>query len=753
MRGWKWSRWILEHAVIWFGALFWAKSNETSCDVFRFGGRTRKHILKHVTGRFAVVGILMMVSNVFHPTVSHADAMAPLTLEEIVVTGDAITEPMATQVGVKQIEKGKNIDIPDVLKGEPDIDITRRTLIGDTTDSLSIRGFSDNRIMLNIDGRPVNASGVVGGYYIDWGTIPLDNIEKIEIIRGGSSVRYGNNALGGVVNVITKKPTEKPTLTFFGTYGGGEGIDAIQNYRLTHTYKIGALGYSLAASYQKADPFLWNNDFEGKNLAASFYLDMPLDGQLTLGFQYANSRRGFIRDNRLSDDPDTPDFNRKKNNDYPLAFGETFSPYSGLAFIPGPGANWDKTKYYLDFGYTQPIGDAMLQLKLYKNYEDRKEKNYSSSDINSAYPDGELVLDRDVESDRSYGGNIELTKPFGSHELLLGVENKVLAYGDTTTNTVDLTYNSAPWITFADLSYKPSSKGVSWGYYVQDTWQLSDRWLLTGGLRYDQYENKSINGSTLPELEDHALTPKLTGTYQVTHSDTITASVYQALRTPGLPETYWWAEGETHGNPVLKPEKNNAAELYYRHDFSKSDFIRFSTYYYSVDDYILFRFDPNWRGVYNIDKAELYGASLDVKATLTHWLSGTGSVTWQQSKKKGDIYDTAGLSDEIDYLPDWKASAGLEFKLPYQAIFNVTLRYVGERQTIYAYSSGYPAQQHFKLVELDPYITADINLKVPVSKHVQLGCYVENIFDEEYEEQFGYPMPGVIIGATLKISL
>lgn len=105
-----------------------------------------------------------------------------LTLEEIVVTGD--NEVMGTELGVKRIEKGKNITIPDVIKTEPDIDLKRRTLVGDTTDSLSIRGVSGNRIMLNINGRPVNASGVVGGYYIDWGTIPLDNIEKIELIRG-----------------------------------------------------------------------------------------------------------------------------------------------------------------------------------------------------------------------------------------------------------------------------------------------------------------------------------------------------------------------------------------------------------------------------------------------------------------------------------------------------------------------------------------------------------------------------------------
>ena len=167
----------------------------------------------------------------------------------------------------------------------------------------------------------------------------------------------------------------------------------------------------------------------------------------------------------------------------------------------------------------------------------------------------------------------------------------------------------------------------------------------------------------------------------------------------------------------------------------------------------MMRFDPGWRGVYNIDRAELYGASLDGKTGLTDWLSGNLSLTWQHSKKEGDLFDTAGLSGEIDYLPDWKASAGLEFKLPYRGVFDVALRYVGERQTIYAYSSGYPVQQHFKLVDLDPYVTADIDLKFSLGRHAEVSGYVENLFDEEYEEQFGYPMPGIVVGAALKLFL
>lgn len=93
-----------------------------------------------------------------------------------------------------------------MLKFGPEVDIKRTMAAGDTGDIISIRGLSRNRIMLNVNGRPLTASGIVGGYYIDWSGIPLDDIEKIEIIKGGSSALYGNNAIGGAVNIITRKP-------------------------------------------------------------------------------------------------------------------------------------------------------------------------------------------------------------------------------------------------------------------------------------------------------------------------------------------------------------------------------------------------------------------------------------------------------------------------------------------------------------------------------------------------------------------
>ncbi len=684
-------------------------------------------------------------------TSAHAVSQEHMTLEEIVVTDTALGNPDATVVDKPSIEKGKNINLPDVLKNEPDIDIKRRTAIGDTADILAIRGFSQNRIMLNIDDRPVNAAGVVGGYYIDWGTIPLDNIEKIEVVKGGSSAEYGNNALGGVINVITRKPTTDPTVNLTATYGTGD-IDSMQNYRLTHTNKLGPVGYSLAASYQEADAFLWNNDFEGKNVAGKAFIDMPFSGEMSIGMQYTDAVRGFTLNNRLSVDPDNPNFYKTINSDYPLSFGETFSPYSGKAFDPGPGAEWDKEKYYLDLGYKQPIGEALLEFKAYQNHEDRQEKNYSSSAIVSSYSDGKLVLDRTVESDRSYGGNIKGSYALDYHELQTGIDYKVLAYGDIIVNYIDTVYNGKSY-----TGGEPSQEGTSWGYYLQDTWAITDSFTLTPGLRYDTYANENVNGSIGRELEDSALTPKLTGTYKLTSTDKMTASLYQAYRTPGLPETYWASNGGlTSSNPDLKPETNNAAELMYQHDFSKKDTIKLSGYYYQVDDYILWRLgnSPATRGTYNIDKVILEGLSADIRHNFTNWMTGRASVTYQKTEKEGSPFAFDSLISGIDNLPTWKANTSLEFKLPYQTVFAANVRYNGESEMVYNYTTGTGSAATYKSkkMDIDAYTTVDLDVKIPIYNHYELAFFVNNLFDVEYEEQFGYPMPGITVGTTVKVS-
>jgi len=672
-------------------------------------------------------------------------------LDEIVITASRGQGSDGTDFSLKSIEAGRNVYIPDVLKNEPEVDIRRRTAVSDNADMLAIRGFSANRILLNLNGRSLNAAGVVGGYYIDWSTLPLDSIERIQIIKGGSDVKYGNNALGGVVNILTRKPDEKMRSDFFANYGVSRDMDYVQNYRVANSWKRGVFGYSVSGSYSKADEFLWNNDYEAKNGAGNFYLDMPCGGELALGAQFTQSRRGFIRNNRRSLDPNSPDFQVPYDNGYPLAFGETIAPASGNQniFQPGPGSFWDKRKTYLDLSYKQLVRDWSTEMRIYRNIEDRYEKNYSTRLINSAYADGLLVLDRKVESDRSWGGLFELSRGFERHELSAGVEYKYLGFGDIDVYYYDKVYNNN-----ASYAGGPASQeGEALAYYVKDSFRVTDKLTLSPGVRLDDYRVDPTNGSTVKTLSGRKPSLSLTAAYAVTPSDQVSLSVYNKYRTPGMPEVYWWSAGITGGNPELKSENNRALELALRHRSGGGSLLGLSAYYYSVKDYIMFRTDLNsgsGRAVYNIDGVDVWGASADYRAMIKDGVKVYANATVQDSRKGSDLYDSQRLLGGLDYLPPFKSNVGAEVELPFSSALSANWRFVDKQKAVYSYKTG---TYQYHLAVLKAYNTVDLEYKATYKKVMQFSVYCDNVFGERYQEKYGYPMPGTTVGFTAKLSI
>ncbi len=155
-----------------------------------------------------------------------------VTLEGVVVTATRDTEEIrkvpanVTVVTREQIEQSNSKTVVDVLRSEGDV-VVRDFYGNGKTASVDIRGFGEtgplNTLVL-VDGRRVNEIDLSG---VDWTQIPLDQVERIEIVRGSGSVLYGDNATGGVINIITKRP-EKPfavqaegVVGSYGYYKGG----------------------------------------------------------------------------------------------------------------------------------------------------------------------------------------------------------------------------------------------------------------------------------------------------------------------------------------------------------------------------------------------------------------------------------------------------------------------------------------------------------------------------------------------------
>jgi iron complex outermembrane recepter protein len=161
-----------------------------------------------------------------HGGAEELQTQAGTVMGEVVVTASRTTEEIVTVPASVTVITAADIaattaqTVPEVLKGLAGIQVADFMGTGRQA-SVDIRGFgetADSNTLVMVDGRKVNSPSMSG---IDWTAIPLSRIERIEIVRGGGSVLYGNNATSGVINIITRKGTEKPTLhsdTAFGSY-------------------------------------------------------------------------------------------------------------------------------------------------------------------------------------------------------------------------------------------------------------------------------------------------------------------------------------------------------------------------------------------------------------------------------------------------------------------------------------------------------------------------------------------------------
>lgn len=144
-------------------------------------------------------------------------ALADVNEETLVVTASATEQsvkdaPASISVITQQDLQRKPVqNLKDVLRDVPGVQLTNE---GDNRKGVSIRGLSSSYTLILVDGKRVNSRNAVfrhNDFDLNW--IPVDAIERIEVVRGPMSSLYGSDALGGVVNIITKKIGQKWTGT------------------------------------------------------------------------------------------------------------------------------------------------------------------------------------------------------------------------------------------------------------------------------------------------------------------------------------------------------------------------------------------------------------------------------------------------------------------------------------------------------------------------------------------------------------
>ena len=234
---------------------------------------------------------------------------AEVELGQVVVTAtrtevEISDVPQSTSIITKEeIMNTPDRSIPEIIQRSSGVLITNNGPLGSLT-SANIRGSEAGQVLIMIDGRRINDAQL--GMF-DLSNLPLskDEIERIEVLRGSASALYGADAMGGVINIITKSPTKEPYARFsssFGRFG-------TQEYSLSHRWKPGPLGYGLFVSRGSSDGYRPNSDYDSWVLGGKLSYDLPWKGELKVSARNIQKEIGTPGSITFSDPDD-----RQKDN-------------------------------------------------------------------------------------------------------------------------------------------------------------------------------------------------------------------------------------------------------------------------------------------------------------------------------------------------------------------------------------------------------------------------------------------------------
>lgn len=520
----------------------------------------------------SVLGALVVGGAVLAGEAQAQDAATPqVTLPAITVTGtNQQTTPYSTAlpeagllrqpttsvsvVDRKQIEMSSPSSITGILDQLPGVTVSRSGGIGGQA---FVRGLNTNDFRVPLF---VNGVRVRGRNTLQFLFFPPEDIERVEVIRGPASSLYGSDALGGLINIVTRRAEgdRNGPLRI-----GGAGIATTYGSNATTLNQHGDVevlgeGLALRASinhrhgnnYQNSTGTIPNSDFE--TLGGAVALDYTLTPGQTISLD-AHSERDS---DGTAGAPGAP-FTRARNDDNRL--DQARINYTGN-FTGGLISRVDVTAYINQF-YTRQDTVNMATLR---------RTTFTQSDVLGPTVIGGRALAEIPEM--ILGGTAKTT---------IGADyNNEQRSGPLSTSLVT-NYNAAGVITTTALSPTaqtgPWTQQTSLGFFAMQEWLPTPDWTLTGSLRYDSINTRSalspLSATVLPvylannNVTDTALTGSAGVAYRPVKELELYANFGTSFRAPTTFDKYTStvaASGTLFANPLLTPERGRTFELGYR---------------------------------------------------------------------------------------------------------------------------------------------------------------------------------------------
>ncbi len=232
-----------------------------------------------------IVSVLLIILPHFLVLSSLEAEEKTITLQEIVVTATKIETPIEdipqdiTVITKKEIENGSYTNISEILRNVTGLTFFEYGNKGSSS-SVSLRSSTSAQVLILIDGKRLNKPGD-GQVDINALSIPIDNIERIEILRGASSALYGADAMGGVINIITQIP-ETPETVISASYGRF----VTKDLNFNTSQRIKNAGFYLSLSKNSSGGFRDNSEYDSESASVKITYDISKDIRTDISFDY-----------------------------------------------------------------------------------------------------------------------------------------------------------------------------------------------------------------------------------------------------------------------------------------------------------------------------------------------------------------------------------------------------------------------------------------------------------------------------------
>ncbi len=618
-------------------------------------------------------------------------------LREVVVTATRQEEEIrkipanVTVITGEDIENSNAKNVADLLRSEEGIVV--RDLLGNGKNAqVDMRGFGETgpfNTLVMVDGRRVNEIDLSG---VDWTQIPLDQIQRIEIVRGTGTVLYGDNAVGGVINIITKPPAEKLAVVAGSTVGSYGRIK--EKGSVSGGYKN--IAASLAASYESTDGYRSNNEFRTGDVGGKIVLDAT--DYLSFTLSGSHHRDDFGLPGPLTEEELTID---RESTTRPFDDGETTDQYIAL------GGDWDLGEYgriVCDFSFRDRDSDA----------------EFVSS---TSETDSELQT-WSITPRYSWNGNI------------LNHENTFIAGLDIYYSDLNVNFSFGDPLEPSGLT---DIEKESYGLYFNNEFSILESLILSVGarherVRYDLEQQDFLFGfaplDAVVRDREEAYSVGLTFLYS--EKSSLFARVNRSFRFPLTDELvlFDFSTGRIRVNEDIEPQKGEHYEVGVRHFFAPDvEALRFlapeiearaTLFRAEIEDEIFF--NPLTFTNENHPKTLHQGVEIGIKGDFFKRLTVFGNYTFERAKFRREPFQY----NEIPAVPRHKANLGFRiYDLIPGLIFSANYNFVGSSFAI--------SDQANQFEKLEQYDTIDARVSYEW-KWINAFVGVNNIANRKYSE-------------------